>query len=159
PATGGTVSGGTAASATARTGALASTQTPSLATTSAQTAPFSGGPSPSAVAFPDGNQTPIEALMHIEQTTAPLSIQHQGQFPVVTLSFNLAPGTSLGEAVSAVNAARESLHMPASVQGQFQGAAAAFENSLGGEWMLILAAVVTVYIVLGVLYESFIHPL
>jgi multidrug efflux pump len=156
-ATGGTVAGGSAVSATARTGAVASTQGAPIAT--ASTAPFSGGPSPSAVAFPNGNQTPIEALMHVEQTTAPLSINHQGQFPVVTLSFNLAPGTSLGEAVSAVNAARESLHMPASIQGQFQGAAAAFENSLGGEWFLILAAVVTVYIVLGVLYESYIHPL
>ncbi|HUO60175.1 MAG TPA: efflux RND transporter permease subunit, partial [Candidatus Acidoferrales bacterium] len=82
-----------------------------------------------------------------------------GQFPVVTLSFNVAPGTSLGEAVKAVNKARDEVGLPASIQATFQGAASAFQSSLANEPMLILAAIVTVYIVLGVLYESYIHPI
>ena len=86
-------------------------------------------------------------------------MNHQGQFPVVTLSFNLAPGASLGEAVNAVYKAKDELGMPASIQGEFQGAAAAFERALASEPLLILAAVITVYIVLGVLYESYVHPL
>jgi len=86
-------------------------------------------------------------------------VNHQGQFPVVTLSFNLAPGASLGAAVDAVHKAKDELAMPASIQGEFQGAAEAFESSLRNEPLLILAAIITVYIVLGVLYESFIHPL
>jgi multidrug efflux pump len=98
-------------------------------------------------------------LLRVESTTAPITVNHQGQFPVVTLSFNLAPGASLGEAVTAVNNAKDELQMPASIQAQFQGAAAAFQNSLTNTPLLILAAVVTVYIVLGVLYESYIHPL
>src|SRR6185369_5078950 len=92
-------------------------------------------------------------------TTAPVTINHQGQFPVVTLSFNLAPGASLEDAVNAVSKAKDELGMPASIQAQFQGAAAAFESALASEPFLILAAVITVYIVLGVLYESYIHPL
>jgi multidrug efflux pump len=102
---------------------------------------------------------PLGAFTRTEATTAPLVVSHQGQFPVVTLSFNLAPGASLGEAVEGVNRVRDALHMPASIQGAFQGAAAAFQRSLANEPLLILAAVVTVYIVLGVLYESYIHPI
>jgi multidrug efflux pump len=102
---------------------------------------------------------PLGAFTRTEATTAPLVVSHQGQFPVVTLSFNLAPGASLGEAVEGVNRVRDGLHMPASIQGAFQGAAAAFQRSLANEPLLILAAVVTVYIVLGVLYESYIHPI
>ena len=94
----------------------------------------------------------------MELTTVPITISHQGQFPVVTLSFNLAPTASLGDAVTAVNKVKDSLHLPASIQAQFQGTAAAFQTSLANEGVLILAALVTVYIVLGVLYESYIHP-
>jgi multidrug efflux pump len=91
-------------------------------------------------------------------TTVPVTVNHQGQFPVVTLSFNLAPGASLGDAVQAVNRVEKEIGMPASIDGAFQGTAAAFEASLVNEPLLILAAVITVYIVLGVLYESYIHP-
>ena len=91
---------------------------------------------------------------------APLVISHQGQFPAVTLSFNLAPGVSLGEAVEAIDAATQQiLDCRASIRGSFQGTAQAFQASLANEPLLILAALVTVYIVLGVLYESYIHPL
>jgi multidrug efflux pump len=89
---------------------------------------------------------------------SPLSINHQGQFPVVTMSFNLAPNASLGEATKAIEKAQQEIGMPLSVQGAFQGTAAAFQASLSNEPILILAALVTVYIVLGVLYESYIHP-
>ena len=125
----------------------------------ARTTPFGGGPAASSTVFPDGNQAPGSALFRVEQTTAPITVNHQGQFPVVTLSFNLAPGSSLGAAVNAVYKAKDELSMPASIQGEFQGAAAAFERALASEPLLILAAVITVYIVLGVLYESYIHPL
>jgi len=89
---------------------------------------------------------------------SPLSINHQGQFPSVTISFNLSPGAALGSAITAIEKARTDLNMPASLQSDFQGAAAAFKASLSNEGLLILAALATVYIVLGVLYESFIHP-
>jgi multidrug efflux pump len=113
----------------------------------------------SSVLLPNGTQIPMSAFSRLEQTTAPIAISHQGQFPSVTLSFNLAPNASLGEAVKPVEHAQDSLHMPLSIQGQFQGTAAAFEGSLANEGWLILAALVTVYIVLGVLYESYIHPI
>ena len=90
--------------------------------------------------------------------TAPLAINHQGQFPVVTISFNLAPGISLGEAVQVIDAAKQELGLPASMVSGFQGTAKAFQSSLANQPLLILAALVTVYIVLGVLYESYIHP-
>ena len=102
---------------------------------------------------------PLSALTRAEQTSAPLAIAHQGQFPAVTLSFNLAPGGSLGEAVDAIESTTAKLGMPASIQGSFQGTAQAFRASLSSEPLLILAALVAVYIVLGVLYESYIHPL
>ncbi len=106
-----------------------------------------------------GGEVPLNAFTHFEQTTAPLAVNHQGQFPVVTASFNLAPGKSLGDAVTAINAAKAELGLPASIQATFQGTAAAFQASLANEPILILAALITVYIVLGVLYESYIHPL
>jgi multidrug efflux pump subunit AcrB len=106
-----------------------------------------------------GQQVPLSAFTRFEPGAAPLTVNHQGQFPVVTLSFNLAPNTSLGQAVEAINGAKQNLNMPVSVQGTFQGTAAAFLNSLANEPILILAALITVYIVLGVLYESFIHPI
>jgi multidrug efflux pump len=107
---------------------------------------------------PTGGKVPLGAVARIEQTTTPLSINHQGQFPVVTVSFNLAPGVSLGQAVEAINRTKTKLDLPAGVQGEFQGTAQAFEAALKNEPLLILAALVTVYIVLGVLYESYIHP-
>jgi len=106
-----------------------------------------------------GTQVPLSAFSHIERSNATLAINHQGQFPVVTLSFNLAPNASLGEATKAIDAAEQSIHMPASIHTSFQGTAAAFRNSLSSEPLLILAAIITVYIVLGVLYESYIHPI
>jgi multidrug efflux pump len=105
------------------------------------------------------NAVPFSAFAHFENTTEPLAITHQGQFPAITVSFNLAPDASLGSAISAINKVQKDMHMPASLQAGFQGTAASFTNSLANEPLLILAALVTVYIVLGVLYESFIHPI
>jgi multidrug efflux pump len=104
-------------------------------------------------------QIPLSAFTRFEPSSTPLTINHQGQFPVVTLSFNLAPNASLGEAVDAINAVKDEIGMPPSIQPTFQGTAAAFLRSLSNEPILILAALVTVYIVLGVLYESYIHPI
>src|SRR6202171_3076513 len=106
-----------------------------------------------------GPQVPLSAFTRMEPGSTPLTLNHQGQFPVVTLSFNLAPGAALGDAVNAINKIKSDLNMPPSVQGLFQGTAAAFQNSLANEPILILAALITVYIVLGVLYESYIHPI
>jgi len=106
-----------------------------------------------------GQQVPLSAFTRFEPGSTPLSINHQGQFPVVTISFNLAPGSSLGDATRAIDAARQQIGMPASIQATFQGTAAAFLRSISNEPLLILAALVTVYIVLGVLYESYIHPI
>jgi multidrug efflux pump len=103
-------------------------------------------------------QVPLAAITHSETATTPLTVNHQGQFPSNTVSFNLAPGASLGEAVNDIKKVQTEIGMPASIQTAFQGTAAAFQNSLAGEGFLILAALVTVYIVLGVLYESYIHP-
>ncbi len=105
-----------------------------------------------------GGEVPLSAFTRYEQDTTPLIVNHQGQFPAVTVSFNLASGYSLGDAVDAIEAASQELAMPLSVQGAFQGTAQAFRASLRSEPLLILAALVTVYIVLGVLYESYIHP-
>jgi multidrug efflux pump len=105
------------------------------------------------------NAVPLSAFSHFEKTTEPLSISHQGQFPAITVSFNLAPNAALGNAITAVDKAQKDMHMPPSLQADFQGTAASFTNSLSNEPLLILAALVTVYIVLGVLYESFIHPI
>jgi len=102
---------------------------------------------------------PLGAFSHVEMKTQPLSINHQGQFPAITVSFNLAPKAALGGAISAVTKVQQDMHMPASLQADFQGTAASFRNSLSNMPLLILAALVTVYIVLGVLYESFIHPI
>jgi multidrug efflux pump len=107
---------------------------------------------------PNNSQVPLSAFAQYQTENTPLVINHQGQFPVVTLSFNLAPGVSLGEAVKVINGTERQIGFPASIQSSFQGSAAAFQNSLANEPVLILAALVTVYIVLGVLYESYIHP-
>jgi len=119
----------------------------------------SGSANPAPVAATNGSAVPLSTIAHFEPHTSTLSVNHQGQFPVVTISFNLAPGASLGDATSAVEKAQHDLNMPASVQAAFQGTASSFQASLSNEPILILAALVTVYIVLGVLYESYIHPL
>jgi multidrug efflux pump len=106
-----------------------------------------------------GPQVPLSSFTRFEPGATALALNHQGQFPVVTISFNLAPGAALGDAVNAINTAKAELNMPPSIQATFQGTAAAFLNSLANEPILILAALVTVYIVLGVLYESYIHPI
>ena len=113
----------------------------------------------SAAVFPIGGQVPLGAFSHLETSSAPITINHQGQFPVVTLSFNLAPNASLGEAVNRINKIKNEIGLPLSIQAAFQGSAEAFQASLANEPMLILAALITVYIVLGVLYESYIHPI
>jgi multidrug efflux pump len=105
------------------------------------------------------NAVPLSAFSHFENTMEPLVITHQGQFPAITASFNLAPNAALGEAITAINKVEKDMHMPPSLQAGFQGTAASFTNSLANEPLLILAALVTVYIVLGVLYESFVHPI
>ncbi len=102
---------------------------------------------------------PLSAFTHLDRTAEPLSINHQGQFPAVTVSFNLAPNASLGAAISAIEKSHSDLNMPASIQAGFQGTAASFQGSLENEAWLILAALAAVYIVLGVLYESFVHPI
>jgi multidrug efflux pump len=106
-----------------------------------------------------GGAVPLSAFMHFEQGTSPLSVNHQGQFPVITFSFNLAPGASLGAATAQIDKIQKEMQMPLSMLSSFQGTAQAFESSLTNEPLLILAALVTVYIVLGVLYESYIHPI
>ncbi|HEY5174103.1 MAG TPA: efflux RND transporter permease subunit [Terriglobales bacterium] len=124
-----------------------------------------GGNAPSAnspsvgVLGASAQQVPLSAIAHFETTTGPLTINHQGQFPAVTISFNLGNGASLGEAVKAIEQAAAEIGLPPSIQVAFQGTARAFQASLANEGWLILAAIVTVYIVLGVLYESYIHPI
>ena len=117
------------------------------------------GTTPNATTSSTGaNAVPLSAFTTESVTTEPLSINHQGQFPSVTVSFNLASNASLGTAISDIDKVADKLHFPDSLQAGFQGTAASFKNSLSNEFLLILAALVTVYIVLGVLYESFIHP-
>jgi len=135
---------------TVSTGTASGTGAASVATTSATTATSNTA---------TGTQVPLSAFTHLEQRNAPLAINHQGQFPVVNLSFNLAPGVSLGDATKAIEQAEQEINLPRSINTSFQGTAAAFHNSLSTEPWLIVAAIVTVYIVLGVLYESYIHPI
>jgi multidrug efflux pump len=111
------------------------------------------------VATASGAQVPLASLARIEERPASLLVNHIGQFPAVTVSFNLAPGVSLGEAVAVIEQVKQGIGLPAGIQTQFQGAAEAFRASLSSTLLLILAAIVTMYIVLGVLYESYIHPI
>ncbi len=111
------------------------------------------------VATADGSQVPLSSLARIEQRATRLLINHIGQFPAATLSFNLAPGVALGEAVEVIERVQAEIGLPGGIQSKFQGAAEAFRASLSSTLLLILAAIVTMYIVLGVLYESFIHPI
>ena len=158
----GLVSGGTSTAsvpsgpAASAPGAASSTLSATTAT-AASSAVF-GANIPSSTVFPTGGQVPLNAFSHVELTSVPITVNHQGQFPVVTLSFNLASNASLGDAVNAVNRVKGEIGMPASIQAAFQGTAQAFQNSLANEPVLVMAALVTVYIVLGMLYESYIHP-
>ena len=129
--------------------------TPSTATSTSSKGATSAGNTSSTYS----SAVPLSAFSHFETTTEQLSINHQGQFPSITVSFNLAPNAALGSAISSISKVQKNMHMPASLQADFQGTAASFRNSLSGMPLLILAALVTVYIVLGVLYESFIHPI
>jgi multidrug efflux pump len=151
-------------SATASTGSTSSGASSASSAATAGTTGPGANTTASASAIPvvtgaNGAAVPLSAFTHFESTTAPLAINHQGQFPVVTISFNLAPNASLGAATAAIDKVKNDLGMPLSVQGAFQGTAASFQASLSSEPLLILAALVTVYIVLGVLYESYIHPI
>jgi multidrug efflux pump len=139
------------------TAAATTLASPSNALTgkTASTGAGSAGTNSSAIA----KQVPLSAFCHFQQTTEQLSINHQGQFPAITVSFNLATNSSLGAAISAVEKTQADMHMPKSIQAGFQGTAASFQSSLANEPLLILAALVTVYIVLGVLYENFVHPI
>jgi multidrug efflux pump len=119
---------------------------------------FAGTTPNTAVSATGANAVPLSTFVHVSNTTEALSINHQGQFPSVTVSFNLAPNSALGTAISDIDKVANKIGFPPSIQAQFQGTAASFQNSLSNEALLILAALVTVYIVLGVLYESFIHP-
>jgi multidrug efflux pump len=106
-----------------------------------------------------GTAIPLAAFTHFLPSNIPLAVNHQSQFPSVTISFNLAPGVSLGQATQAIQAAQSSIGFPATIQASFQGTAAAFQDSLSSELVLIITALITVYIVLGMLYESYIHPI
>jgi multidrug efflux pump len=106
-----------------------------------------------------GGIVPLSAIAHYQPRTAPLAVNHQGQFPSVTISFNLAPGVALSDAVQAINQMEQSIGMPASIQGSFSGTLEAFQSSLANEPLLIVAALLAIYIVLGILYESYIHPI
>ncbi len=143
----------TATSGNGGTGGTASPNAGSSASASG------GSSAPTAVTGANGAAVPLSTFTHFESASAPLAVNHQGQFPVVTISFNLAPNASLGEATNAINKVQQEIGMPLSVQAAFQGTAASFQASLSNEPILILAALVTVYIVLGVLYESYIHPI
>jgi multidrug efflux pump len=107
----------------------------------------------------NGSEVPLSSFAHLELTNTTLAVNHQGQFPSITLSFNLGPGLSLGDAVTEIQQAESEIGMPSSIQGSFMGTAQAFQDSLANEPYLILAALITVYIVLGILYESYIHPI
>ena len=153
----------TALAYTASSGVLtapATALTAGIGTTSTSNTPSSGttGSGNTTTSSTYNNAVPLSAFTHFENTTQPLAITHQGQFPAVTVSFNLAPNGALGNAISQIEKVQKDLNMPASLQADFQGTAASFRNSLSNEALLVLAALVTVYIVLGVLYESFIHP-
>ena len=151
--------GPTSSLTAANTSLSNSTGGSALSSTIPSDSAFGGGQIASTSHFPSGGQVPLAAFMHAEETNVPLTVNHQGQFPVVTLSFNLARNASLGDAIDAVNKVKNDINMPPAIQADFQGTAASFLASLSNEPVLILAALITVYIVLGVLYESYIHPI
>ncbi len=107
----------------------------------------------------NGGEVPLSTVTRLQTKTAPIQVNHQGQFPAVTISFNLVPGLSLGEAVDRINAMEQKLGMPSTIHGSFAGTAQAFQAALSGEGLLIFSALLAVYIVLGILYESYVHPI
>jgi len=168
---GGTASAGASSSGSTAAGSNALTTT-ALYTASANTlspptnalatggsATQGGAASAGTTSSAMSSAVPLSAFSHFEKTTEALSISHQGQFPAITVSFNLAPNVALGDAIAEIEQVQKEMHMPASLQAGFEGTAASFQNSLSNVPWLILAALVTVYIVLGVLYESFVHPI
>jgi multidrug efflux pump len=165
PASSSSGKGSTSAGSNALTGSAlftpsANTFTPPVnALKSSTTSGPGGSTSAGTTSSTTANAVPFSAFSHFETTTEALSITHQGQFPAITVSFNLAPNAALGGAITEITKVQKDMHMPASLQADFQGTAASFRNSLSNMPLLILAALVTVYIVLGVLYESFIHPI
>ncbi|HTA84992.1 MAG TPA: efflux RND transporter permease subunit [Silvibacterium sp.] len=153
-------SGSSSAGSNATTGPLLYTPSANTLTPPSSAIPNSGNNAPNTSTSSTGaNAVPLSAFSRRERTTEALSITHQGQFPAVTISFNLAPRAALGSAITAIDRIAQEMNFPPSLQADFQGTAAAFRNSLTNQALLILAALVTVYIVLGVLYESFIHPI
>jgi len=156
---GSTSAGSNAQTATTLYTPSANTLTPPTRVLTAGTVSTSGVNAAGTTSSSPSHPIPLSAFSHLDTTTEALSIMHQGQFPSVTVSFNLAPHASLGSAIDNIDKLQKDMHMPESVQADFQGTAASFRNSLSNEPLLILAALVTVYIVLGVLYESFIHPI
>jgi multidrug efflux pump len=145
-------------SASVLSGSSGSVSSQPASASNSRTAAAGGGSSSGASATGGSTPVPLSAFLHMQTQNESLSIGHQGQFPVVTLSFNLGAGYSLGQALDSINKVIAKEKMPASVIADFQGTAAAYQSSQSNEGILILAALVTVYIVLGVLYESFIHP-
>jgi multidrug efflux pump len=107
----------------------------------------------------NGGQVPLSAVTHRVTATTPIAVNHQGQFPAVTLSFNLGPGMALSDAVKAINDMERTAGMPSTIRGEFAGTALAYQASLDSEWLLIITSLLAVYIVLGILYESFVHPI
>ena len=151
---------GTSSSAnTATGGTTRATANGSTTTASGAGGGGGGGGGTGTGTLTTATPVPLSTFAHFTPTSEAISIQHQGQFPAVTISFNLAPGYSLGDALTAIDKVLKKSNVPPSVVSSYQGTAAAFEGSLSNEGLLILAALVTVYIVLGVLYESFIHPI
>ncbi len=118
-----------------------------------------GAPAPASVATSAARMIPLGTIARLSDSTTPLAVNHQGQFPAVTLSFNLSPRVSLGQAVALIDRAEQDIHLPAEIRGAFAGTAESFQTSLANEPMLILAALLSVYIVLGILYESYVHPI
>jgi multidrug efflux pump len=148
-----------AAPAVSTSSGTAASASPSSSGSAARAVAGGAAGASSAPASSGGRLVPLSAFTHYETTNAPLTINHQGQFPAITFSFNLPPGVALGDAVTAVNRAEAEIGMPLSIHGSFAGTAQAFQDSLKNEPLLILAALLTVYIVLGMLYESIIHPI
>jgi multidrug efflux pump subunit AcrB len=161
PVTGANSSAPAATAPVAAAGAAPSSAAISPAISSATGSATGGatGPAPAAASTSGGYMVPLSTIAHYEQQRTSLQVNHQGQYPAITLTFNLAPNVALGDAVTALEKVQAEMNMPSAIHGSFQGTAQAFQDSLKNEKWLILAALVAVYIVLGILYESLIHPL
>jgi multidrug efflux pump len=161
PVTGANSSASAATAPVAAAGAAPSSAAISPAISSATGSATGGatGPAPAAASTSGGYMVPLSTIAHYEQQRTSLQVNHQGQYPAITLTFNLAPNVALGDAVTALEKVQAEMNMPSAIHGSFQGTAQAFQDSLKNEKWLILAALVAVYIVLGILYESLIHPL